>query len=97
MAWSEFPPFFLFFHSPAFSAKIFIDPPFSSSTRLKNIEETEKAKRVKAEERYEKKKMNNDEEHLVATRCEIILYFLRSVHRAATVHCSLQAKFAAKI
>jgi hypothetical protein len=39
------------------------------STRLKNIEETEKAKRVVAEERQERKKPN-DEEHLVASRCE---------------------------
>ncbi|KAF8622124.1 hypothetical protein AX15_007257 [Amanita polypyramis BW_CC] len=37
--------------------------------RLKNIEETEKAKRVVAEERQERKKpVNNGEEHLVATR-----------------------------
>jgi len=37
-------------------------------TRLKNIEETEKAKRVVAEERQERKKSSNDEEHLVASR-----------------------------
>ncbi|RXW25425.1 hypothetical protein EST38_g416 [Candolleomyces aberdarensis] len=37
-------------------------------TRLKNIEETEKAKRQVAEERNEKKKVSNDEEHLVASR-----------------------------
>ncbi|KIM46463.1 hypothetical protein M413DRAFT_441556 [Hebeloma cylindrosporum] len=37
-------------------------------TRLKNIEDTEKAKRVVAEERHERKKPNNDEEHLVASR-----------------------------
>ncbi|KAG6861866.1 hypothetical protein C0995_011163 [Termitomyces sp. Mi166 len=36
--------------------------------RLKNIEETEKAKRVVAEERQERRKPHNDEEHLVATR-----------------------------
>ncbi|KAG6899602.1 hypothetical protein C0993_008763 [Termitomyces sp. T159_Od127] len=36
--------------------------------RLKNIEETEKAKRIVAEERQERRKPNNDEEHLVATR-----------------------------
>ncbi|KAF9534171.1 hepatocellular carcinoma-associated antigen 59-domain-containing protein [Crepidotus variabilis] len=36
--------------------------------RLKNIEDTEKAKRVKAEERNDRKKANNDEDHLVATR-----------------------------
>ena len=41
----------------------------SGSTRLKNIEETEKAKRVVAEERQERKKTNNDEEHLAASRC----------------------------
>jgi len=36
---------------------------------LKNIEETEKAKRVVAEERQERRKaVANDEEHLVATR-----------------------------
>ncbi len=40
------------------------------SARLKNIEETEKAKRVVAEERQERRKaVANDEEHLVATRC----------------------------
>ncbi|KIJ69789.1 hypothetical protein HYDPIDRAFT_171770 [Hydnomerulius pinastri MD-312] len=37
-------------------------------TRLKNIEETEKAKRQVAEERKERKRVNNDEEHLVASR-----------------------------
>ncbi|KIJ13260.1 hypothetical protein PAXINDRAFT_117267 [Paxillus involutus ATCC 200175] len=37
-------------------------------TRLRNIAETEKAKRQVAEERKEHKKANNDEEHLVATR-----------------------------
>ncbi|KJA29730.1 hypothetical protein HYPSUDRAFT_231504 [Hypholoma sublateritium FD-334 SS-4] len=37
-------------------------------TRLKNIEDTEKAKRVVAEERQERKKTKNDEEHLVASR-----------------------------
>ena len=43
----------------------------SISARLKNIEETEKAKRVVAEERQERKKaVSNDEEHLVATRCK---------------------------
>ncbi|KAG9218650.1 hypothetical protein CCMSSC00406_0001236 [Pleurotus cornucopiae] len=36
--------------------------------RLKNIEETEKAKRVVAEERQERKKQPNGEEHLVASR-----------------------------
>ena len=39
------------------------------SSRLRNIEETEKAKRQVAEERKERKKVNTDEEHLVATRC----------------------------
>jgi len=37
-------------------------------SRLRNIEETEKAKRQVAEERKERKKVNTDEEHLVATR-----------------------------
>jgi hypothetical protein len=37
-------------------------------TRLKNIEDTEKAKRVVAEERQERKWTNNNEEHLVASR-----------------------------
>ncbi|PAV21213.1 hypothetical protein PNOK_0384000 [Pyrrhoderma noxium] len=36
-------------------------------TRLKNIEETEKAKRAVADARRERRH-NNDEEHLVATR-----------------------------
>jgi hypothetical protein len=40
------------------------------STRLKNIEDTEKAKRIVAEERQDRKKPNNDEEHLAASRCE---------------------------
>jgi hypothetical protein len=41
------------------------------STRLKNIEETEKAKQVVAEERQEleRKKSSDDEEHQ-ASRCE---------------------------
>lgn len=51
-----------------FSSQTDID--FLGSTRLKNIEETEKAKRVVAEERQERKKPSNDEEHLVASRCE---------------------------
>ncbi|PSR93804.1 hypothetical protein PHLCEN_2v4699 [Hermanssonia centrifuga] len=37
-------------------------------TRLKNIEETEKAKRIVAEERKERKKPTDDEEHLAAAR-----------------------------
>ncbi|KAJ3800392.1 hepatocellular carcinoma-associated antigen 59-domain-containing protein [Lentinula aff. detonsa] len=44
--------------------------------RLKNIEDTEKAKRVVAEERSERKKpYNNDEEHLVASRCKSHLLY----------------------
>ncbi|GLB34135.1 putative hepatocellular carcinoma-associated antigen 59 [Lyophyllum shimeji] len=35
--------------------------------RLKNIEDTEKAKRVVAEERQDRKKLSNDEEQLVAS------------------------------
>ncbi|PCH40895.1 hypothetical protein WOLCODRAFT_162635 [Wolfiporia cocos MD-104 SS10] len=38
------------------------------STRLKNIEETEKAKRMISEDRRDRKKQNNDEEHLAAAR-----------------------------
>jgi len=38
------------------------------STRLKNIEETEKAKRLIAEDRSKVPRTNRDEEHLVATR-----------------------------
>ncbi|KIJ13276.1 hypothetical protein PAXINDRAFT_81470 [Paxillus involutus ATCC 200175] len=38
-------------------------------TQLRNIAGTEKAKRWVVEERKEHKKANNDEEHLVATRC----------------------------
>ena len=41
------------------------------STRLKNIEETEKAKRVVAEERKDRKRAANDEEHLAGSRCEL--------------------------
>jgi len=42
------------------------------SARLKNIEETEKAKRAAAEERDRQlaNKINPDEAHLVATRCK---------------------------
>ncbi|KAH7923657.1 hypothetical protein BV22DRAFT_1113275 [Leucogyrophana mollusca] len=36
--------------------------------RLKNIEETEKAKRIVAEERKDRKRTNTDEEHLAASR-----------------------------
>jgi len=36
--------------------------------RLKNIEDTEKAKRVVAEDRKDRIVVNNDEEHLVASR-----------------------------
>lgn len=45
---------------------------FRDSARLKNIEETEKAKRQVAEVRKERKRPN-DEEHLVATRCPLFL------------------------
>lgn len=44
---------------------------YANSARLKNIEETEKAKRVVAEERQDRRKPNNDEEHLAASRCTI--------------------------
>jgi hypothetical protein len=45
-------------------------PFYAHSARLKNIEETEKAKRVVAEERHDRRKPTSDEEHLVASRCE---------------------------
>ena len=44
------------------------------STRLKNIEVTEKAKRIVAEERKDRKRSADDEEHLAGSRCE---YWLR--------------------
>lgn len=44
------------------------------SARLKNIEETEKAKRAVAEVQKGKRAANNDEEHLSATRCEQLLH-----------------------
>ena len=47
------------------------------SARLKNIEETEKAKRAVAEARKEGKR-RNDEEHLVATRCTAVSLLLRN-------------------
>ena len=50
-------------------------PCLTCSTRLKNIEETEKAKRVVAEERQERKKGGTDEEHLVASRCKPLHLF----------------------
>lgn len=43
-----------------------------SSTRLKNIEETEKAKRQMSELRKERSKRGDDEAHLAAARC---MYF----------------------
>ena len=48
----------------------FTNNEWSSSTRLKNIEDTEKAKRVLAEERKERKRPAGGEEHLAAARCE---------------------------
>ena len=56
-----------------------IDIQFLLSTRLKNIEDTEKAKRVVAEERQERKKVNNDEEHLVASRCKLTSCYTESI------------------
>ena len=45
------------------------------STRLKNIEETEKAKRAAAEQRRERR--NEDEERLAATRCKPSIFLTR--------------------
>ena len=41
---------------------------------MKNIEETEKAKRQVAEERKDRKRGADDEEHLAAARCECQIY-----------------------
>ena len=46
------------------------------STRLRNIEETEKAKRAVAEERKERRHVSHDEDHLAATRCMIAPFLL---------------------
>ena len=51
------------------------------STRLKNIEETEKAKRIIAEERNDKRRANDEEAHLSAARCAYILAF--TIHGVA--------------
>lgn len=57
----------------------------SNSTRLKNIEETEKAKRVLTEVK-ERKKESNNEEHLVATRCKTLLFILEpSAHSSQSI------------
>ena len=57
------------------------------SARLKNIEETEKAKRIVAEGRQERKKLADGEEQLAATRCMSSLYNQR--FQMLTVHYSL--------
>ena len=46
------------------------------SARLKNIEDTEKAKRQVAEERKERKRPADDEEHLAAARCESLNFVI---------------------
>lgn len=43
----------------------------SRSTRLKNIEETEKAKRQMSEQRRERTGKASDEAHLAAARCTL--------------------------
>ena len=48
----------------------------SPSTRLKNIEETEKAKRQISEMRKERSRQADDEAHLAAARCTYIIPFL---------------------
>lgn len=68
MAWSASSPSF-YRPVPIWLTHLLLD-----STRLRNIEETEKAKRQVAEERKERKKVNTDEEHLVATRCTSLLH-----------------------
>lgn len=49
-----------------------------SSNRLKNIEETEKAKRSVDEHRQQRKKAKTDEEHLIAQRCMFATSFTSS-------------------
>ena len=59
-------------HSISRSLKIYL----ILSNRLKNIEETERAKKAVAEERKEYGvRKYNDEEHLAATRCVCQLFF----------------------
>ena len=73
---------------------------FFCSTRLRNIEETEKAKRLVAEERKERKKINTDEEHLVATRCtslSFLLCFSRMKCRLTRLWCSLPSAHETKV
>jgi hypothetical protein len=48
----------------------------SLSNRLRNIEETEKAKRSVDENKYQRKKVNADEEHLVAQRCMYLSFYV---------------------
>ena len=62
------------------------------SARLKNIEETEKAKRAVAEVQKGKRAANNDEEHLSATRCEQLLHVASFATSIFDAHNSLQAK-----
>lgn len=52
-----------------------LNVPFFISNRLKNIEETEKAKRTVDENRQQRKKVKTDEEHLVAQRCMYFIFF----------------------
>jgi hypothetical protein len=67
------------------------------STRLKNIEETEKAKRVVAEDRKGRPKLNNDEEHLAASRCEPYLVLFSGTVGLTGSFLSLSAKSQTKI
>ena len=65
---------------------------FVCSTRLKNIEDTEKAKRQMSELRKERSKRGDDEAHLAAARCMCLWLLLQALkggtHRATTI-CSL--------
>ena len=62
----------------------------SPSTRLKNIEETEKAKRQMTEQRRDRAGKGDDEAHLSAARCTFVfgLPFAMSPH----LSCSLPTK-----
>jgi hypothetical protein len=67
---------------------------------LKNIEETEKAKRVVAEDRKVRPKTNNDEEHLAASRCKssgVIFRHSKSLSHPSVYRPNLKQKSDADI
>lgn len=66
------------------------------STRLKNIEETEKAKRVIAEEKKGGRRLRDDEAHLAAARCEFFLFNTYTVETNSRVLIVYQPNLKAK-